>query len=218
MSDDKVHRYDGAAAEVAWDGRLCIHIGECGRANNDLFVGGRDPWCAPDQVDVDEALEVVRRCPTGAITLRRKDGAAAEAPAPTNRLTVANRGPLYLRGDLRIEGAPEDMPGVAFRAALCRCGQTKNRPFCDNSHEGSGFADHGAIGDAGPGLEAEGGPIEVKPLKNGPLRLTGNLVMVSGAGVETWRGTKAFLCRCGESKNRPFCDGTHNKVGFETDD
>ena len=48
-------------------------------------------------------------------------------------------GPLYVRGDLDIDGAESDMKGVRFRAALCRCGQSKNKPFCDNSHEEAGF-------------------------------------------------------------------------------
>ena len=69
MSEKKVFIYDGAQADVHWDGRLCIHIGECGRARNELFVGGRQPWCQPDQVSPDEVADVVKRCPTGALTL-----------------------------------------------------------------------------------------------------------------------------------------------------
>lgn len=213
----KVHLYTGKDADVTWDGRLCIHVGECGRAANELFVGGRDPWCEPDTTDAEEALAVVRRCPTGAIAIQRKDDGETETAEAENQVFVANRGPYYLRGDLEIEGAADDMEGVKFRAALCRCGQSKNKPFCDNTHEETGFADRGAIGTTGPGLEASGGKLEVKPLKNGPLKVTGNLVMISAGGVRTWSGTKAFLCRCGESKTRPFCDGTHNKVGFEAD-
>ena len=48
MSEKKLVTYPGAKSDVHWDGRLCIHIGECGRASNDLFVGGRQPWCQPD--------------------------------------------------------------------------------------------------------------------------------------------------------------------------
>ena len=67
MSEKKVFVYDGAQTDVHWDGRLCIHIGECGRAKNELFVGGRQPWCQPDLVSPDEVAEVVNRCPTGAL-------------------------------------------------------------------------------------------------------------------------------------------------------
>lgn len=209
--------YPGASADVRWDERLCIHVGECGRAAGDLFVGGRDPWCQPDLVRVEDVVDVVGRCPTGALTVIRRDGGPSEEPATRNVCVVANDGPLYLRGELDIVGAPEDMGGVRFRAALCRCGQSRNKPFCDGGHEAAGFRDHGAVGESGPGVEVEGGPLRITPGKNGPLVVQGNLTIVAGSGRVAWKGTKAFLCRCGESKNKPFCDGSHKRVGFETD-
>ena len=45
----------------------------------------------------------------------------------------------------------------------------------------------------------------------------GNLEVVSGTGRTTQRTTKAFLCRCGQSANKPYCDGTHSKVGFKSE-
>ena len=112
---------------LTWDRRLCIHIGECGRAADELFVGGRDPWCQPDVVDSEEVSEVVRRCPTGAISYHAKDGTPAEAPPSQNAVVVANNGPLYVTGELDIDGAESDMPAVRFRAALCRCGKSDNK-------------------------------------------------------------------------------------------
>ena len=132
-------------------------------------------------------------------------------------MVVANHGPLYLRGELAIDGAAEDMPGVRFRAALCRCGLSKNKPFCDNSHEAGSFQDRGAVGEAGPGVDAHGGPLAVTALKDGPLLFAGNLSIVSGSGRATWSGTKCALCRCGESKNKPFCDGAHRAAGFTSE-
>ena len=217
MSEKKVFNYDGAQADVHWDGRLCIHIGECGRAPNDLFVGGRQPWCQPDQASPDEVAEVVNRCPTGALTYLRKDGGEVEAADAENVVSVMYNGPLYVRGDLEVEGTSGDMPGVRFRAALCRCGQSKNKPFCDNSHEDAGFKDYGAVGDAGEGFDAPGGTLKVGRAPNGPLLLSGNFSIVAASGRKAWKGTKAALCRCGHSQNKPFCDGAHKKAGFEAD-
>ena len=199
---------------MVWDGRLCIHIGECGRAKGELFVGGRNPWCVPDLAEEDEVVDVVERCPSGALTYVRKDG-VTETPSDRNTVTVSNNGPLYFHGELEIKGAPEDMPGVATRAALCRCGQSKNKPFCDNSHESAAFSDHGAIGERGPGAPNEGGKLIVTRAKDGPLILGGNFALVAASGRTAWRGTKTALCRCGESKNKPFCDGSHKGAGFE---
>ena len=79
-------------------------------------MAGRKPWCQPDRADTERVLEVVERCPTGALTARRKDGAPTETAPEENRAIVSNDGPVYLTGDLSIEGAPEDMPGVRYRA------------------------------------------------------------------------------------------------------
>jgi CDGSH-type Zn-finger protein/uncharacterized Fe-S cluster protein YjdI len=217
MSDKKIFEYPGAEADVHWDGRLCIHIGECGRADNELFVGGRQPWCQPDQVGVDDVANVVKRCPTGALTYERKDGEAGEEADEENVVSVMYNGPLYVRGDLEVEGAADDMSGVRYRAALCRCGQSKNKPFCDNSHEAAGFKDYGAVGPSGEALTETGGKLRVGKAPNGPLLLSGNFRIIAASGREAWSGTKAALCRCGHSKNKPFCDGAHKDAGFEAE-
>ncbi len=215
-SDNDVFTYDGKEADVTWNGKLCIHIQECGRAKGELFVGGRKPWCQPDLTTVDEVLAVVRRCPTGALTVERKDGGATESADLENVAVVINNGPLVVRGDLEIDGAPENAPGLKFRASLCRCGQSKNKPFCDNSHEDASFKDHGAVGEIGEPVEA-GGPLRIGKAPNGPLLFSGNFSIVSSGARVAWSGARAALCRCGQSNNKPFCDGEHKKVGFEAD-
>ena len=213
MPRKNVFTYDGENLDVTWDRRLCIHFGECGRAEGGMFQAKRDPWCQPDLVPLGQAKDIVERCPTGALAYTGEDGSVESAPAE-NRILVSNNGPLYLTGDLDIAAAEDDQPGLKFRAALCRCGLSKNKPFCDNRHE-AGFRDHGSVGSTGPGIEAEGGPLTVKGIPNGPLHVTGNLRILAGGGRVAWSGTEAWLCRCGQSKNKPFCDGAHKAAGFE---
>jgi CDGSH-type Zn-finger protein/uncharacterized Fe-S cluster protein YjdI len=215
VSETKVFDYPGQAIDVHWDERLCIHIGECGNAKGDLFVGGRDPWCIPDLSTQAEVREICERCPSGALSYTDKAGGGPETAPEENTVMVTYRGPLYVTGDLTIEGAPEDMPGVRFRAALCRCGASQNKPFCDNSHLKSGFDDAGAVGDRGPGLAATGGQLSIRPKPRGPLLLAGNLTICAGTGRVAWQGSETALCRCGGSKNKPFCDGSHKLLGFE---
>jgi CDGSH-type Zn-finger protein/uncharacterized Fe-S cluster protein YjdI len=215
MSDKQVFDYPGQEIDVQWDGRLCIHIGECGNAKGELFVAGREPWCIPDSCAKAEVREVVERCPSGSLTYRDRAG-TPEAPAPENTVTVAYRGPLFVRGELALEGAPADLPGVRFRAALCRCGQSRNKPYCDNSHLKAGFEDCGAVGERGPGLSESGGALSIRPLADGPLLLKGNLTIRASSGRVAWQGTEVALCRCGASGNKPFCDGSHRRTGFKS--
>jgi CDGSH-type Zn-finger protein/uncharacterized Fe-S cluster protein YjdI len=217
MSDNKIVKFQGDKAEVSWHGGLCIHIGECGRAKGDLFVGGRKPWCQPDTASDEEVMDVVMRCPTGALSVNYTDGSSEEAASAENTVSVAYNGPLFVRGDLDIGGAPADVPGLRFRAALCRCGQSKNKPYCDNSHDGAGFRDYGAVGETGETSNDQGGPLAIKAVKDGPLLLKGNVTISGGSGRNSWGGKQVALCRCGASENKPFCDGTHKKVGFSSD-
>ncbi len=55
---------------------------------------------------------------------------------------------------------------------------------------------------------------EFKVLRNGPLQVSGNFVLKSMGGKIIESKDPIFLCRCGASKNKPFCDGSHRRVGL----
>jgi CDGSH-type Zn-finger protein len=58
--------------------------------------------------------------------------------------------------------------------------------------------------------------LKITVLENGPLKVEGELSLCDhqGGGLPTREGKAVFLCRCGGSSNKPFCDGTHNRIGF----
>ena len=218
MSKTTIFEYKGDAQTVTWDRRLCIHVGECGRAKGELFVTGRDPWCDPNVADQADVQGVVARCPTGALAVKSGDGTYLTEPAASeNEVHIANDGPLYVSGDLSIDGASDDMHSVSRRAALCRCGASKNKPFCDNSHREIDFQDAGAVGELGLADTEAGGPLEIKRIPDGPIEVSGNFSIRAGSGRKAWSGRKAYLCRCGQSANKPFCDGAHKEAGFKAD-
>jgi CDGSH-type Zn-finger protein len=138
---------------------------------------------------------------------------AASAPA-TNTATLAARGPAYLRGDLALMAADGSVALHDVRMAVCRCGGSRNKPFCDGSHAKHGFADDGSLraGEA-PTVAPAGGRLEIRARPDGPLMLTGPLTIV-GTNGRAASCESAFLCRCGASGNKPYCDGTHRKIGF----
>ncbi len=216
MDEKQVFLYPGTDIDVEWDGRLCIHIGECGYSKGDLFIAGRNPWCQPDLSSIDEVKEIVERCPSGALIYKTKNGEVTENAASENSVTVSYQGPYFIKGDLELEQSPEDMPGIKYRTALCRCGLSKNKPFCDNSHEGQ-FKDYGAVGETGEALQQNGGQLKITPLQDGPLLLKGNVTIKASSGRTAWQGNNVALCRCGASKNKPFCDGSHKAIEFKTD-
>ena len=99
------------------------------------------------------------------------------------------------------------------RMALCRCGASQNKPFCDGSHSKSGFTDDATLRAAdSPPATGGGGRVAIRARPNGPLMLTGPLTIVGANGRKAF-AESTFLCRCGASGNKPYCDGTHKKSG-----
>ena len=87
----------------------------------------------------DAIARVIERCPTGALQYERRDGGPQEAPPPKNSVRIAADGPLYLYGRVRVDDADGQPVVRDTRVALCRCGQSALKPFCDGTHKKIGF-------------------------------------------------------------------------------
>jgi uncharacterized Fe-S cluster protein YjdI len=130
--------YANESIAVEWEPKLCIHTRSCIRALPDVFVPDARPWVQLEDADADRVAEAVRSCPTGALHFRRLDGGAEEEPDETSVVPRQN-GPLFLRGRIRIESPDGELIREDTRVALCRCGGSQNKPFCDGSHRTNGF-------------------------------------------------------------------------------
>lgn len=211
----KVHSYDSPDATVTWDKARCIHVAACVRARPDVFDPDRRRWIEPERATPDELLAVVRQCPTGALHLRLPDGTDPEPTPGTASVTVDPDGPLFVSGDVTLQTADGEVLLQDTRVALCRCGLSKNKPLCDNSHLDA-FADPGTLAEVGTVVDAfeAGGTVTITTRPNGSLGAEGPLTVVGADGTEVTK-PKASFCRCGHSQNKPFCDGSHRAVGFE---
>ena len=131
--------YANDAIEVHWEPRLCIHVQNCVRKLPQVFKADERPWIVVDGADADAIAATVEACPTGALHYRRLDGGAQEEAS--DELTVEPRpnGPLFVRGHVRIVGDDGAVFREDTRVALCRCGASANKPFCDGSHRRIGF-------------------------------------------------------------------------------
>lgn len=208
---DSPEEYQGKKVLVRFDGSKCIHARQCVLGRPDVFVPNADgPWIQPDQGSSEAVAAIARSCPSGALTYERLDGGEAEEAPKVNIVRVRENGPLAVHADLQIEGQAR-----RFRATLCRCGASKNKPFCDGSHAATNFEATGEIApQPSKDLEGRDGVLNITLAKNGPLLLQGNVEVCTGTGKTISKGAKMALCRCGKSSNKPFCDGTHSKIGF----
>ena len=124
--------YRGRDIEVSFDLDLCVHIAECLRGDRAVFKLDRRPWVLPDASEAELVSQVVERCPSGALQYRRLDGGAEESHQGVRMVPVRD-GPLMVTGEITVardDGSVDTLP----RATLCRCGQSEQKPFCDNTH------------------------------------------------------------------------------------
>jgi uncharacterized Fe-S cluster protein YjdI len=132
---DVRRRYEGAGVVVNWEPALCIHVGNCFRALPTVFEPGARPWVKPDAASRDEVIDAVLACPTGALSLEGVE--AGESGATT--IEPRRNGPVYVRGIVEVVDRDGNVVRRATRLALCRCGESGNKPYCDLSHQGAGF-------------------------------------------------------------------------------
>ncbi len=215
---ERIHRYAGQQIEVTYDAKRCIHAAECVRGLPQVFDTAVTPWVKPDNAGADRVAEVILRCPTGALHFRRRDGGAEETTPATNSVRIEPNGPLYLRGEIRIEDEKGKTIIEETRVALCRCGATKRSPLCDGSHREVGFRDAGVVAEQARSDAAEmtpSGHVAIVPSTDGPLLVTG-VVEVAGGDSSTAIKKDPTFCRCGASGSKPFCDGSHHRVHFKS--
>lgn len=202
----------GRKATILFDAARCIHSRHCVLGWPTVFKANVEgPWIDPDAVAVEEVAAAAQACPSGAIRYERHDGGPQEAAPAVNVGVVRENGPIALRGDLLVNGDTSSR-----RATLCRCGASNNKPYCDGSHAQAGFTASGepATRPSEP-LAERGGRLTIATTPDGPLSFKGPLELCSGTGRTIERKTAMFLCRCGASANKPFCDGNHKKIGFK---
>ncbi len=136
----------------------------------------------------------------------------------SNTVTICPNGPFEVSGSSSLVGPGSTAEPGEPTLWLCRCGASANKPFCDGSHSQIDFSDPGTV--ANPKAlrtdpkTAEKSCLEITLAANGPLILKGAFELVDGGGETAGSGSRAALCRCGASANKPFCDGSHNKIGF----
>ena len=211
--------YTGKDIDVTFELKRCIHAAECGKRLQSVFDVAKRPWVQPDNATADEVQDAIDHCPSGALKYVRHDGGMQERQPETNVIVIADSGEYQLHGEVQLTTMAGDTIAEEYRMTLCRCGDSNNKPFCDNTHRKARFSAPSQVEDnreETAELQPRGN-LKVITATNGPLLLQGNFEIRDVSGQQIYRGDKAALCRCGESSNKPFCDGTHKNNGFSAE-
>lgn len=140
-------KYTNNDVTVVWKPKQCIHSSICWKGLLEVFNPKERPWIKMNGAGTERIIEQVRRCPSGALSYYlNKDAEENEESkkvvaesAKIMRIEVSANGPYLIKTECLIvhsDGTEETKTGAV---ALCRCGASSTKPYCDGSHKKIGF-------------------------------------------------------------------------------
>ncbi len=139
--DDRRDSYEGDGITIHDDRSRCAHAGACTGGLSAVWKLGEEPWIDPLGAKAEAIAATVARCPSGALTYTLPGSRETlEEPAAPAVMAVPD-GPYRVRGGVQVVSHDGEPFERRARQTLCRCGQSKNKPFCDGSHWYAGFKD-----------------------------------------------------------------------------
>ncbi|MES3037538.1 MAG: (4Fe-4S)-binding protein, partial [Bdellovibrionota bacterium] len=161
----------GNEIDIQFEAKRCIHARHCVTGLPQVFQANKPgEWIFPDLATKEQIISVCQACPSGALQYRRAD--QVKEPVPNvNIVKTRENGALAFLGQLNINGNTD-----SFRATLCRCGLSNNKPYCDGSHVAGKFKAAGERENIDETLLSErNGLLKIETIPDGPLHIAGNL-------------------------------------------
>lgn len=143
----KTHKYTNGELTILWKPDTCIHSSICWKGLIEVFNPRQKPWVKMEGATTEKIIEQVKKCPSGALsyyliaeatTEESPDKVVAES-ANITKIEVSANGPYLIKTECLIvhsDGREETKTGTV---ALCRCGASENKPYCDGHHRKIGF-------------------------------------------------------------------------------
>ncbi len=146
MSETKeeiIREYSNGEITIVWKPAKCIHVKYCWKELLDVFDPNKRPWVNAYGATTERIIQQIERCPSEALSYfyNEKEGKVAGKAQDTKpvgclevEIEVTPDGPLIATGNLAIKGKDGKIEHTDGKTAFCRCGATKNSPYCDGSH------------------------------------------------------------------------------------
>lgn len=138
----RISRYKAKTLTIYFDKTICSHSAVCLNSLPEVFDVERFPWVDPYGASEKKIMEVIEKCPTGALSYTTDDGkTCCENIHREPKIIVQDNGPFDIEGGIELKDEYNSKPFVEEHYSLCRCGKSKNAPFCDGAHNHYYFED-----------------------------------------------------------------------------
>ena len=132
----------GKEVTIHDDRGICCHAGFCTSGLPKVFRMRTEPWIDPNGAEKQAIIDTIRKCPSGALSYSIKD-IKYDSYSDYEQIQILEDGPYVVNGS--IELVDDDKPESEEHYALCRCGESKNKPFCNGQHWYIKFKDNGLV-------------------------------------------------------------------------
>jgi CDGSH-type Zn-finger protein len=137
---DKIRDFKGKDIIIHDNRGVCSHDQSCLKEQPDVFESGGVPWIKPDAANAEDIKKTIEKCPSGALSYTH-EGKTWTGSGREPAIKVSHNGPLHVTGNITLEDDMNSKPCLEEHYTLCRCGGSKNKPFCDGTHLENGFND-----------------------------------------------------------------------------
>jgi uncharacterized Fe-S cluster protein YjdI len=134
-------KYTNGEITIIWEPKLCDHSSICYRSLPKVFKLSERPWIDPNAATTLEIIKTVDRCPTKALTYELNKDVVINEENSITKITILQDGPYLVDGNIKVLDYKGNEIVYKRGIALCRCGASKNKPFCDGIHSHIGFKD-----------------------------------------------------------------------------
>ena len=138
--NDRRDSYAGKGITIHDNRGICSHAGFCTDSLKSVFRMGSEPWVDAGGAAVQEIVATIRKCPSGALSYSI-DGVEHRDQQREPAVTVTDHGPYAVTGGIELLGVAFGQEASREHYTLCRCGASRNKPFCDGSHWHVNFRD-----------------------------------------------------------------------------
>ena len=145
----EVFEYKEGELTVIWKPALCIHSKRCWHQLPTVFNPSKRPWIDMKGGSAEQIVAQVKQCPSGALSYEISNTEVAETSEVRDtsietapgllQIDCLRNGPLLVHGKILITNSDGKQLEKEGSVALCRCGGSADKPFCDGSHQTNGF-------------------------------------------------------------------------------
>ncbi len=130
----KIKEYSNGEVTIVWEPAICSHSEVCINRLPEVYNPYGKPWITIKKATTGQLKEQISKCPSGALSYYMNDEDKTTTKSTNTEVIIMPDGPMVVSGNITVIGADGKSDSKSSKTAFCRCGASRNKPYCDGSH------------------------------------------------------------------------------------